>query len=146
MQPCNVIDVLVRLSSSGFSGTDFEVRYDCSVASTTIVGDNACWRYLCSASATTGSGSTCTGSSGTRLSSRLAIDDLVNGTSASPVFSLCYPSASGSACATGAARATSATVTIQVPSTGTLATSHGGDPATVTLTDGVYFPNLDFAQ
>ena len=146
VQPCNVIDVLVRLSSSGYSGTDFEIRYDCSVASTTIVGDHACWRYLCSASATTASGSTCTASSTTLLSSRLVIDDLINGTSVNPVFSLCYPSTSGSACASGAARATSATVTIETASTGAQATSRGGDPATIELTDALYFPNLDFDQ
>ena len=146
VQTCNQVDVLARLSATGFSGTDFEVRYDCSVASTTIAGDRACWRYLCSASAATGSGSTCTTSSGTLLSSRLVIDTLTNGTSASPVFSLCYPSASGSACATGAARATSATVTIQTPSTGTQATARGGDPSTIVLTDSLYFPDLDFAQ
>ena len=146
VQPCNVADVLERLAFSGFSGADFEVRYDCSVASATIAGDRACWRYLCSASAATGSGAACTASSSTLLSSRLVIDDLVNGTSADPVFSFCYPSSSGSACATGAARPTSATVTIKTPATGVLPTRSGGDPSTITLTDGLYFANLDFNQ
>lgn len=146
VQPCNVADVLVRLSSSGFSGSDFEVRYDCSVASTTITGDSACWRYLCSAGASTASGSTCTAASGTLLSKRLVIDDLTNGTAADPVFSFCYPGTAAGVCAAGAARPTSATVTIKTPAAGTQATSVGGDPSTVILSSGLYMPNLDLAQ
>lgn len=146
VQTCNQVDILARLTNTGFSGTDFEVRYDCAVASTTVTGDRACWRYLCSASAATGSGSTCIATSPGLLSSRIAIDALVNGTSSDPVFSLCYPSASGSGCGAGATRATSATVTIKTPSTANQATSNGGDPSTVVLTDGVYFPNLDYSQ
>jgi prepilin-type N-terminal cleavage/methylation domain-containing protein len=145
VQQCNVIDALVRLS-----GTDFEVRYDCTVPSTTITGDRACWRYLCSASAATDSPSasvsTCTPSSGTHLSSRLVIDDLVNATSADPVFSVSYPSTSEAPCASGASCPTSTTVTIKLPSTGTQATANGGDPSTIVLTDGIYFDNLEYGQ
>ena len=147
VQTCNVIDVLARLTSPGYSGSDFEVRYDCSVASTTISGDQACWRYLCSASASTSATATCTASSTTLLSSRLVIDDLVNGTASDPVFSLCYPAVSTTtACTTGATRPTSATVTLKLPATGSQATNRGGDPSVVDLTDGVYFPDLDFGQ
>ena len=147
VQTCNVIDVLARLTSPGFSGSDFEVRYDCSVASTTISGDQACWRYLCSASASTGATAACTPSSTTLLSSTLVIDDLVNGTAGDPVFSLCYPAVSTTTtCTTGSPRPTSAMVTIKLPSTGTQATNDGGDPAVIDLTDGVYFPDLDFGQ
>ena len=147
VQTCNVFDLLARVTSPGYSGSDFEVRYDCSVASTTIIGDRACWRYLCSASASTSATSACTASSTALLSSRLVIDDLVNGTASDPVFSLCYPAGSTtSACATGSTRPTSGTVTLKLPSTGTQATKRGGDPSVVYLTDGLYFPDLDFAQ
>ena len=37
VQACNVLDVLARLTSPGFSGSDFEVRYDCSVASRAVL-------------------------------------------------------------------------------------------------------------
>ena len=100
---------------------------------------------LCSASASTGSGSTCTASSGTLLAKRVVIDGLNNGTSIDPVFSLCYPSATSTGCGTGATRPTSATVTIKLPST-TQTQSSGGDPSSVVLTDGLYFPNLDYNQ
>ncbi len=147
VQGCNVADVLARIPNTGFSGSDFELRYDCSIPSATIAGDQSCWRYLCSASAATGASSTCTAASSTLLSKRLVIDDLVNGTSADPVFSFCYPaSAASSACGTGAARPTSATVTIKVPSTAGRATGNGGDPSVIYLTDGIYFANLDFGQ
>ena len=147
VQTCNVIDVLARLTSPGYSGSDFEVRYDCSVASTTISGDHACWRYLCSASASTSATAACTPTSTTLLSSRLAIDDLLNGTTSDPVFSLCYPAVSTTTtCTTGSPRPTSATVTIKLPSTGTQATNRGGDPSVIDLTDGLYFPDLDFGQ
>ena len=141
VQPCNIADALVRLS-----GTDYEVRYDCTVASTTVTGDRACWRYLCSASASTGSSSTCTAASGTLLRKGIVIDDLVNGTTTDLVFSFCYPNTAttGSSCAAGATRATSATVTVKVPAAGTLST--GGDPATVILSDAVYMNNLDLNQ
>ena len=147
MQTCNVLDVLARLTSSGYTGTDFEIRYDCSVASTTIPGDHACWRYLCSASASTSATSACTASSTSLLSTRLVIDDLVNGTASDPVFSLCYPAVSTSSlCATGSTRPTSGSVTLKLPSTGKQATNRGGDPSVIYLNDGLYFPNLDFAQ
>jgi len=148
VQPCNIVDVLVRLSSSGFSGSDFEVRYDCTVASVTIPADRACWRYLCSASATTAAGSSCTAASGTLLNARLVIDDLINGTTSDPVFSLCYPSTvtTGVACGTGAARATSGTVTIKVPAAGTLSAAAGGGKTTTILTNGIYMANLDYNQ
>lgn len=148
VQPCSVADALVRLSSTGFSGTDFELRYDCTVASTTITTDRACWRYLCSASASTAANSTCTATSTGLLSKTLVIDDVINGTTASPVFSFCYPNtaATGSACATGATRATSASVTINVPAAGTLSSKAGGDPTTVVLTSGLYLSGLDLNQ
>jgi prepilin-type N-terminal cleavage/methylation domain-containing protein len=148
VQGCSIADVLVRLTSTGQSGTDFELRYDCTVASTTITADRACWRYLCSASASTATGSSCTATSGTLLSKRVVIDDLTNGTSANPVFSFCYPNSAttGSSCASGATRPTSATVTVEVPSAGTLPSAAAGDPSTVMLTGGVYMPNLDLDQ
>src|ERR1700677_3583595 len=67
-QPCNIIDVLARLTGTGYSYTDYEVRYDCTVASTTIPSDTSCWRYLCSASAATSATSSCLASSSTLLS------------------------------------------------------------------------------
>jgi len=147
VQTCNVLDVLARLTSTGYTGSDFEVRYDCSVASTTITGDHACWRYLCSASASTSATAACTASSTALLSSELVIDDLVNGTATDPVFSLCYPAVSTTtACTTGSTRPTSATVTLKLPSTGSQATNRGGDPSVIDLTDGLYFPDLDFGQ
>ena len=147
VQTCNVLDVLARLTSPGYTGSDFEVRYDCSLASTTIPGDHACWRYLCSASASTSATSTCTASSTLLLSSKLVIDDLVNGTASDPVFSLCYPAVSTtSACTTGSTRPTSGSVTLKLPSTGTQATNRGGDPSVIYLGDGLYFPDLAFAQ
>ena len=147
VQGCNVLDVLARLTSTGYSGSDFEVRYDCSVASTTITTDRACWRYLCSASASTSTTAACTASSTTLLSSQLVIDDLVNGTPDNPVFSLCYPAVStASTCSTGSTRPTSGTVALELPSTGTQATNRGGDPSVIDLTDGLYFPDLDFGQ
>jgi len=150
VQACNIVDVLVRLTSTGQSGTDFEVRYDCTVASTTVTGDRACWRYMCSATASTGTGtgSSCLSTSTTLLTKKLVIDDLVNGTTANSVFSFCYPNAgtTGSACTNGATRPTSATVTIEVPASSTLSTAAGGDRSTVELTDGLYMTNLDLDQ
>lgn len=148
VQTCNVADVLVRLTSTGQSGTDFEVRYDCTVASATVAGDRACWRYMCSATATTTTNSSCLSTSSTLLTSKLVIDDVVNGTTANPVFSFCYPNAgtTGSACTSGSTRPASATVTIEVPASGTDATAAGGDLSTVELTDGLYMTNLDLDQ
>jgi prepilin-type N-terminal cleavage/methylation domain-containing protein len=145
-QPCDVIDILARLSGTGFSYSDYEIRYDCTVASTTVTGDTSCWRYLCSASATTAvPGSSCTASSSTLLSSRETIDDVSNGTS--PVFSLCYTSnsTSGGAC-TATGTANSGVVTIDTPAAGALSSAAGGDPATITLTNGIYMPNLTYGQ
>jgi len=140
-QPCNIIDVLTRLT-----GTDYEVRYDCTVTSTTVSGDKSCWRYECSASASTTTTSSCTASSSTLLSSREVIDDVSN-PSTTPVFSLCYTSTltTGSAC-TSSGTATSATVTIDTPAAGTLSSSAGGDRSTVVLTDGIYMPDLSYGQ
>jgi hypothetical protein len=78
----------------------------------------------------------------------MVIDDVINGTPSSQVFSLCYPSSAptGPACAPGAARATSGTVTIEVPAAGTLSAASGGDPATVLLRDGIFMPNLSYGQ
>jgi len=143
VQLCNQIDVLAR---SG-SGTDNEVRYDCAVASTAITTDRSCWRYECSASAATGSNSSCLATTG-GVAARMVIDDVINGTTAAPVFSLCYQSSSttGSSCAPGAARPTSGTVTVDVPAAGTLSTASNGDPATVLLSDGIFMPNLSYGQ
>lgn len=132
-QLCNQLDVLAR---SG-SGTDYEVRYDCTVASTTVGGDRSCWRYQCSASASTGSGSSCLATSG-GVAARLVIDDLINGTSSSQAFSLVY--------ASGATRASSGTVTIKVPAAATLSKASNGDQATVVLQDGIFMPNLSIGQ
>ena len=140
VQTANVVDVLTRVK-----GTDYEIRYDCTVASKTITTDRACWQYKCSASASTGSGSSCT-STTSGVTKGLVIDQLTNGTNASPVFSFCYQNltTTGNACASGATRPSSATVTIDVPAAGTLSTSHqNGDPTTVQLTDNVYMTNLD---
>lgn len=144
-QPCNIIDVLARLTGTGYSYTDYEVRYDCTVASTTITSDTSCWRYLCSASATTSATSSCLASSSTLLSSREVIDDVSNGTT--PVFSLCYTSTSttGAACAAGGT-VSSATVTIDTPAAGTVATSVGGDRSTIVLSDGIFMPDLSYGQ
>jgi hypothetical protein len=78
----------------------------------------------------------------------MVIDDVINGTTAAPVFSLCYQSSSttGSSCAPGAARPTSGTVTVDVPAAGTLSTASNGDPATVLLSDGIFMPNLSYGQ
>jgi Tfp pilus assembly protein PilV len=143
IQLCNQIDVLAR---SG-SGTDYEVRYDCTVASTTIPGDQSCWRYQCSAGPTTGSGSSCLATS-SGVAAKLLIDDLLNGTTSSQVFSLCYASSAttGSACAPGATRPSSGTVTIKVPAAGTLSQASDGDPATVVLQDGILMANLSYGQ
>ena len=150
VQTCNVLDVLARLTNTGLTTAtsgDFEVRYDCSVPSTTIAGDQACWRYLCSASASSASTPNCSASSSALLSTKLVVDDLVNGTASDPVFSLCYPtSTTSSNCGTGSPRPTSGSVTLKLPSTGTQATNRGGDPSVIYLTDGIYFPDLDFGQ
>jgi Tfp pilus assembly protein PilV len=148
VQTCNIVDALVRLTGTGYTGSDFEVRYDCTVASTTLTSDRACWRYLCAASASTGTASTCISTSSGLLQEKLLVDDLVNGTTTSPVFSFCYPNtaSTGNACASGASRPTSASVTLEVPASGSLASAAGGDPATVTLTDGLYMNNLDLDQ
>lgn len=151
VEPCNVIDILARLTNTGLTTSasgDYEIRYDCSIPSTTISGDQACWRYLCAASAGTASGAACTSTSTGFLSKQLVVDDLVNGSSSDPVFSFCYPSVStSSACtSTNATRPTSAAVTLKLPSTGTQATNRGGDPSVIYLTDGLYFPDLDFDQ
>jgi prepilin-type N-terminal cleavage/methylation domain-containing protein len=140
-QPCNIIDVLSRLS-----GTDYEIRYDCTVASTTVSGDTACWRYLCSATATTPTSSSCLASSGTLISRREVIDDVSN-PSTTPVFSLCYTAtaATGAACAAGGT-VTSADVTIDSPAAGTLSTSAGGDRSTIILSDGIFMPDLSYGQ
>jgi prepilin-type N-terminal cleavage/methylation domain-containing protein len=139
VQLCNQIDVLAR---SG-SGTDYEVRYDCSVASTTIAADHSCWRYECSASASTGSSSSCLATT-SGVAARMVVDDVIDGSTSAPVFSLCYQSSSttGSECASGATRPTSGTVTIA----GTLSKASNGDPATVVLTDGIFMPNLSYGQ
>jgi Tfp pilus assembly protein PilV len=143
IQLCNQIDVLAR---SG-SGTDYEVRYDCTVPSTTIPGDQSCWRYQCSAGATTGSGSSCLATSG-GVAAKLLIDDVLNGTTSSQVFALCYASSAttGAACAPGATRPSSGTVTIKVPAAGTLSKASDGDPATVVLQDGILMANLSYGQ
>ncbi len=151
VEPCNVIDVLTRLTNTGLTTAtvgDYEVRYDCSIPSTTISGDFACWRYVCSATASTAGGSSCTSSTSSLLSKKLVVDDLVNGSASDFVFSLCYPSVTtASSCSSSsAARPTSASVTLKLPSTGTQAQNRGGDPAVIYLTDGLYFPNLDFSQ
>jgi len=148
VQPCNIIDVLVHSTSMGFTGSDFEIRYDCTVVSSTIVGDRACWRYLCSASATTPANSVCTATSTGLLSKKVVVDGLLNGTTIDPVFSFCYPStsATGPACGAGAARPTSGSATVKIADAGTLASTQGGDPATAVLTSGLYMPNLDYNQ
>jgi prepilin-type N-terminal cleavage/methylation domain-containing protein len=147
VQPCNIIDVLSRLPVSGGGYSDYEIHYDCTISSTTISADRACWRYLCSANAATTSTSSCTPSSSTYLSEQEEIDDVSNGTTAAPVFSFCYPTTTtGSACGSGAARPTSVTITIDTPAAGTLTSSQKGDPATIKLTDGVYMANLDYNQ
>jgi Tfp pilus assembly protein PilW len=144
-QPCNIVDVLARLTSTGYTYTDYEVRYDCTVASTTITSDTSCWRYLCSASAATLATSSCLASSSNLLSSREIIDDVSNGST--PVFSLCYTatSTSGAACAAGGT-ATSATVTIDTPAAGKLSTAAGGDRAAIVLSDGIFMPDLSYGQ
>jgi Tfp pilus assembly protein PilV len=143
IQLCNQLDVLARTGS----GTDYEVRYDCAVPSTTVTGDQSCWRYQCSASASTGSGSSCLATTG-GVAAKIVIDDVINGTTSSQVFSLCYASSAttGSACASGAARPSSGTVTIKVPAAGTLSKASNGDPATVVLQDGILMPNLTYGQ
>jgi Tfp pilus assembly protein PilX len=148
VEPCSEIDVLARLS-----GVDYEVRYDCSVVSSTIAADHACWRYECSVSASTGAGSTCTSagssSGGTLLASNLVIDDITNSLTANTVFSFCYANTTTvntSPCANGATRPTSATVTIDTPASGTAPAASGGDTSSVVLSDAVYMPNLDFNQ
>jgi len=148
VEPCSQVDILARLS-----GTDYEVRYDCSVASTTVPADHACWRYECSVTTSTGVGSTCTSagssSGGTLLASNLVIDDVTNSLVTNPVFTFCYvntTSVNTSPCATGPSRLTSATVTIDTPASGALSAAAGGDKSTVVLTDQVYMPNLDFDQ
>jgi Tfp pilus assembly protein PilV len=143
VQLCNQIDVLARTGS----GTDYEVRYDCGVPSSTITGEQTCWRYQCGADATTGSGSSCLATSG-GVAAKLLIDDVVNGTTSSQVFALCYASSAttGSACAPGAARPSSGTVTLEVPAAGTLSKASNGDPATVVLQDGILMPNLSYGQ
>jgi Tfp pilus assembly protein PilW len=145
VQPCNLVDVLARIT-----GTDYLLGFNCSIASATVTTDRSCWEYQCSAAATTPAGTTCTASSGiSLLSSRLLIDDVINGTSTSPVFSFCYPNTTAvntSPCATGTALPTSATVTIDTPSSGTLPTSEQTDPSTIVLSGDVYMANLDFNQ
>jgi Tfp pilus assembly protein PilW len=143
-QYCNQADVLVHTS-----GSDYELGYICTVASTTITGDRACWLYKCLATNEAPASSTCTASSGSQLvSSQLVIDDITNGTSSNPVFAFCYPNSAttGSACATGASRPTSVAVTIDTPASGTLKSTQDGDPATIALTDDVYMTNLDIGQ
>ena len=144
IQSCNQADVLVRAS-----GSDYELGYVCTVASTTITGDRACWLYKCLATNEAPASSTCTaGSGGQLVSSSLVIDDITNGTSSNPVFEFCYPNsaATGSACATGASRPTSVAVTIDTPASGTLTSAQNGDPATIVLTDDVNMANLDVGQ
>jgi Tfp pilus assembly protein PilW len=144
IQSCNQADVLVRSS-----GSDFELGYVCTVASTTITGDRACWLYKCLATNEVPALPTCTASSGSQLvSSSLVIDDLTNATSSSPVFAFCYPNfaTSGSACATGASRPTSVSITIDTPAAGTLTSRQIRDPSTISLTDDVFMTNLDVGQ
>jgi len=143
IQQCNQLDVLARTGA----GTDYEVRYDCTVTSTTVATDRACWRYKCAASAATGSASSCLVSTG-GVSPGIVIDDVINGTTTARVFSFCYQSSStsGAACASGATRPTSATVTVLVPAAGTLSTASSGDPATVLLQNGIFMPNLNNGQ
>jgi prepilin-type N-terminal cleavage/methylation domain-containing protein len=140
-QPCNIIDVLVRLT-----GTEYEIRYDCTVTSTTVSGDTSCWRYSCSATASTPTTSSCLASSKTLVSAREVIDDVSNG-STTPVFSLCYTAtaATGAACAAGGA-VTSANVTIDTPAAGTHSTAAGGDRSTIILSDGIFMPDLSYGQ
>jgi len=142
-QSCNQLDVLIRWGSN----TDYEIRYDCAVASTTITTDQSCWRYQCAASASTPSNSSCLATT-SGVVKRLVIDDLINGTTSSQVFSLCYASGltTGAACVNGATRPTSGTVTIKVPAAGALSKASNGDPATVLLSDGIFMPNLSYGQ
>ena len=136
---CSIIDVLARTGS----GTDYEVRYDCSShLSTTVPADYSCWRYQCSASAATlpTSPQCLTGT----VSSKMIIDDVINGASTGasttpPVFLFSWPS--------GTTRPTTGTVTIEVPAAGTLSTTaSNGDRATVLLSDGIFMPNLSYGQ
>jgi|GEM_PF-3463322 Tfp pilus assembly protein PilX len=145
VQYANVVDVLTHSSNSVNTTTpDSEIRFDCTQPSPTITGDRACYEYICTASYSTGSGSSCTSSG------HLVIDDLTNATNsqAGAVFAFCYPtSGTSGGCATpptGASRPSSAIVTIDVPAAGTLSThTQNGDPTTVQLTDTVYMQNLD---
>jgi prepilin-type N-terminal cleavage/methylation domain-containing protein len=134
IENCSIIDVLARTGS----GTDYEVRYNCSsLHSTTVPADYSCWRYQCSASAATlpTSPQCLTGT----VSSKMIIDDVINGASATtPVFSFSWPS--------GTTRPTTGTVTIDVPAAGTLSKASNGDPATVLLSDGIFMPNLSYGQ
>ena len=134
IQSCNQLDVLARNGSQ----TDYEVRYDCYVTSTTNPPDKSCVRYQCLASASTPPSATCT--SGNATSTRVVIDNLVNYVNPrnTPVFSLSYPS--------GATRSSSGTVTIEVLAAGTLSKASNGDQATVLLQDGIFMPNLSYGQ
>jgi hypothetical protein len=141
VEPCNVVDVLVRLS-----GTDYEMRFDCTIASPTIPADRSCWRYICSASASTSTNQACASGQSNFIRRNLLIDDITNATSTAPVFSFCYPGTS-TQCAAGGTRPTSASVTIDTPAAGTLAsTNTGADASTVQMTDDVFMPNLGFGQ
>jgi hypothetical protein len=143
VEPCNVVDVLVRLS-----GTPYEVRYDCSVASATVSGARACWRYTCPATVSTGSAQSCTATTA-NVVKQLLIDNVTDGTSSSPVFSFCYPGTGTTQCSSSTTiyRPTSASVVIDTPAAGTLATANtGADRSTVQLTDEVYMANLGFGQ
>lgn len=148
VQPCNIIDVLARLPVSGGGYSDYEVRYDCTVTSTTIPTDRACWRYQCPASATTPLTSTCLATT-SGVIAKMVIDDVSNGTAANPVFSFCYPATAttGAACGTSTAtRPTSGVVTIKTPAAGTLSAAAGGSAETIIFTNGIYMPNLDYNQ
>jgi Tfp pilus assembly protein PilX len=141
VQTCNVVDVLTRSVNSSDRATDSEIRFDCTVASGSY---RSCMEYKCAAAYNTPSTSSCTSSNATSKS--LVIDEVSNGTSTSPVFSFCYANTAttGNACATGATRPSSATVTIDVPAAGTLSThTQNGDPSTIQLTDTIYMQNLD---
>jgi len=140
VQSANVVDVLTRVVSSG-TVTDSEIRFDCTVSGTI---DRACWEYKCAAAYNTASSSTCTTANDT--SKNRVIDEVSNATTTSPVFSFCYPNTAttGNACANGATRPSSVTVTLDVLAAGTLSTAtQNGDHTTVQLTDTVYMQNLD---
>ena len=75
------------------------------------------------------------------------IDNLVDGTAADPVFSLCYASHLDVGFLFGPARRDQRRrPSRSTPSTGTQASGRGGDPSVITLTTALYFPDLDFGR